>query len=201
MEHVVLLDDAGRAIGTEPKATVHTTVTPLHLAFSAYVFDREGNVLITRRALGKTTWPGVWTNSCCGHPAPDEPLEQAVRRRMIEELGIDTDDVSLVLPSFRYRAVMDSGIVENEICPVFRVLYNGPRPSPDPSEVESFEWIDWQDFLSRGLSGDREMSPWCREQVQQLRRLGRDPLRWPTAPAAALPPAAREGSQLDGSLS
>lgn len=197
MEHVVLLDDAGRAIGIAPKATVHTTATPLHLAFSAYVFDPAGNVLITQRALQKTTWPGVWTNSCCGHPAPSESLEQAVRRRLIEELCIDTDDVSLILPSFRYRAVMDSGIVENEICPVFRVVYDGPAPTPDPAEVESFEWIDWQQLLSTVLNGLRDVSPWCREQVRQLHQLGSEPAYWRTAPAAALPLAAREHLRFD----
>ncbi|TSD49955.1 isopentenyl-diphosphate Delta-isomerase [Rhodococcus sp. KBS0724] len=193
MEYVVLLDDAGRSIGIEPKATVHTTETPLHLAFSAYVFDRRGNLLITRRALEKVTWPGVWTNSCCGHPAPEESLEDTVRRRLNQELGIDVDDVSLALPFFRYRAVMDTGIVENEICPVFRVIYDGPQPLPDPEEVESAEWVDWQEFSDSVLSSSRDVSPWCREQVQQLRQLGLDPGQWPTADAAALPPAAREG--------
>lgn len=190
MEHVVLLDEAGRAVGTEPKATVHTTTTPLHLAFSAYVFDLHGNLLITQRALEKATWPGVLTNSCCGHPAPDEPLELAVRRRLKQELGIDAHDIGLVLPDFRYRAVMDSGIVENEICPVFRVLYHGTQPAPDPAEVHSIEWAEWATFSDDVISGNRAVSPWCHEQVQQLRQLGPDPHLWTTAPASALPPAA-----------
>ncbi|WP_068158260.1 isopentenyl-diphosphate Delta-isomerase [Rhodococcus phenolicus] len=192
MEHVVLLDEAGRAVGTEPKATVHTTETPLHLAFSAYVFDRHGGLLITRRALDKATWPGIWTNSCCGHPGPDEPLGEAVRRRLHHELGIDSSDVDLVLPDFRYHAVMDSGLVENEICPVFRVRYDGPRPVPHPQEVDDLEWIDWPTFSEGVDSGIRTVSPWCREQVRQLRRLGPVPADWPVAPMAALPPAAKD---------
>lgn len=193
MEHVVLLDEAGRAVGTEPKATVHTTATPLHLAFSSYVFDRHGRLLMTRRALDKATWPGVWTNTCCGHPALGEPLREAVRRRLHHELGIDSSEVDLVLPDFRYRAVMDSGVVENEICPVFRVCYDGPPPVPRRGEVDDVDWVDWSTFSAEVDAGARAVSPWCREQVQQLRRLGPDPAAWTAAPLTALPPAARHG--------
>ncbi|UYP19122.1 isopentenyl-diphosphate Delta-isomerase [Rhodococcus sp. Z13] len=192
MEQVVLLDDAGRAVGIEPKATVHTTDTPLHLAFSSYVFDSRGNVLLTRRALDKLTFPGVLTNSCCGHPAPDEPLGEAVRRRLQQELGLEVHDVDVVLPAFRYKAVMDNGIVENEICPVFRVRYDGPPPSPDPAEVHDTEWAEWTTFADDVVAGRREVSVWCREQVYQLRQLGPDPLHWPVASPSELPHAAPE---------
>ena len=89
VELVVLVDDDGTPIGSHPKATVHTTDTPLHLAFSCHVLNAAGEVLVSRRALAKKTWPGVWTNAFCGHPAPGEDMEEAVRRRARDELGLE----------------------------------------------------------------------------------------------------------------
>ncbi|MEV6237243.1 isopentenyl-diphosphate Delta-isomerase [Lentzea sp. NPDC051838] len=189
MEQVVLLAEDGSAIGVEDKAVVHHADTPLHLAFSSYVFDSAGNTVLTRRALHKKTFPGVWTNTCCGHPLPDEDMAEAVLRRLSDELGMKCSDPELLLPGFRYRAEMD-GVVENEMCPVFRVL-SDDEPNPNPDEVDSTERVPWTEFASSVLDGTRVVSAWSRLQIAELVKLGPDPLRWPVAGREGLPSAVR----------
>lgn len=187
---VVLVDDDGHPLGRAPKSTVHHDATPLHLGFSCYVVDDAGRVLVTERARSKPSFPGVLTNSVCGHPAPGERLEDSVRRRARDELGVELTDVRLVLPRFRYRASMN-GLVENELCPVFvgRAVAGSERP--DPAEVDAAEWLLWSSFADDVVSRRRTVSPWCAEQVPRLLALGPDPSAWPTASAAELPAAAR----------
>lgn len=167
-EQVVLLDDAGVAIGTADKVAVHTTDTALHLAFSCHVYNASGEVLVTRRALGKLTWPGVWTNSFCGHPAPDESVEDALRRRGLTELGITVTDLEIVLPDFRYRAVDASGIVENEICPVYRAT-TLDAVTPNPDEVAEFAWVSPESLHDAAIAAPYAFSPWLGWQLEQLR--------------------------------
>jgi isopentenyl-diphosphate delta-isomerase len=188
-EHVVLVDGEGNPIGTAPKSTVHGVETPLHLAFSSYVFDRQARLLLSRRADHKITWPGEWTNSCCGHPLPGEALESAVTRRLDFELGLRVDSIDLVLPSFSYQAVMDNGIMEHELCPVYRVIVSADAV-PNAEEVGAIRWVPWKEFADEVLSGEMPISPWAREQVPLLVALGPDPLTWPAADHANLPPAA-----------
>lgn len=189
-ERVVLLSESGAAVGTALKSEVHHRATPLHLAFSCYVFDRSGALLVTRRALSKTTWPGVWTNSFCGHPAPGEDIRAAVARRAADELGISLSDLRPVLPDFRYRAVMPNGVVENEICPVFAAV-TADAARPDPSEVDGFEQVPWVVFRDDVIDGRRQVSPWCVEQVSQLASWPDDPRSWAAALWETLPAAAR----------
>ncbi|MBL8929712.1 MAG: isopentenyl-diphosphate Delta-isomerase [Kineosporiaceae bacterium] len=167
IEQVVLVDDSGAPIGTCPKAEVHTTSTPLHLAFSCWLLDGAGSVLLTRRALTKITWPGIWTNACCGHPAPGEPNEDAVRRRVGQELGIRLTGLRLALPTFRYLATMDDGTQENEICPVF-VASTPDVLAPDPAEVADWTWTEVGALARRVESGDVRLSPWLRMQFPLL---------------------------------
>ncbi|GGF35687.1 isopentenyl-diphosphate Delta-isomerase [Subtercola lobariae] len=166
-EQVVLLSDAGLPIGVADKALVHTSHTALHLAFSCHIFDEAGRILVTRRALTKRTWPGVWTNSFCGHPGPDEGMESAVRRRAAAELGVTLASLELALPDFRYRAVDASGVVENEICPVYVATLTDAL-APNPDEVAETQWAEPSRLLAAIEATPWAFSPWLSLQLPQL---------------------------------
>lgn len=166
---VILVDEAGTAIGTADKSSVHTIDTPLHLAFSCHVYDPEGRVLVTRRALTKQAWPGVWTNAFCGHPAPGETMEAALERRASYELGISITSIEPLLPEFRYRAVDASGIVENEICPVFRAVTTDAIAA-NPEEVAEWRWVTPDALRASFAATPFVFSPWLVLQLEQLAR-------------------------------
>lgn len=164
---MVLLDAEHRPSGTARRTEVHTTSTPLHLAFSCYLLDDDGRVLLTRRATSKQTFAGVWTNSFCGHPRPGEPMADAVHRYAVRELGTTLRDLHCVLPTFRYRAVDASGIVENELCPVFVATCDGPL-EPNPDEVDALRWVSEDELRGAVAAAPWALSPWMVEQVAEL---------------------------------
>jgi isopentenyl-diphosphate Delta-isomerase len=174
LELVVLLDDDGEPTGVAPKSEVHHSATPLHLAFSCWLVDEQGRTLLTRRAGVKRTWPGAWTNSFCGHPGPDEAIPHAVHRRARFELGADISDPVPELPDFRYRAVMDDGTMENEVCPVY-VARLRTRPEPNPAEVADLRWVPFADLGAAVEADPSSYSPWMREQLDALLRAGWSP--------------------------
>ena len=173
-DHVVLVDDEGRPVGSAPREGVHGAATPLHLAFSCHVVDDDGAILLSRRALTKRSWPGVWTNAFCGHPRPGEDLLDAVRRHGRDELGLTAlGDLTVVLPRFRYRAVDAHGTVENELCPVVLARVAGSRPTvvPDPSEAAEVVWVDASDLGRTSVHAPWALSPWLVAQVRELAEL------------------------------
>ena len=186
-ERVVLVDERGNPIGEQAKSAVHHATTPLHLAFSLYLFDDDGRLLMTRRALGKVTWPGVWTNSCCGHPMPGESMTDAIARRLDLELGLRVTGLRAVLPDFSYRVQDVSGLWENEICPVFvgtaagapgrRTSGGGGRwaVAPHPAEVMDWAWTDFADVASSMATAPFAFSPWAVLQVGQMVEAGSVP--------------------------
>lgn len=186
-EQIVFVDERGEPTGdVAPKLASHHAKTRLHLAFSCYVFNEQGKLLVTQRAHTKKVWPGVWTNSVCGHPAPGESLITAVQRRLEFELGMTATDYQVVLPTYRYRTPTYKGIIENEFCPVF-VARTSMQPRPNPEEVSSIRWDSWSDFLAETANDsddysmfakpDAELSSadgptyswWCKDQLKALK--------------------------------
>ncbi len=167
-ELIVLLDEQHRPIGSAPKLASHTLHTPLHLAFSCYIFNRDGKLLITRRAASKKVWPDVWTNTVCGHPAPGESLQHAIVRRAAFELGIDDlTEITTILPEYRYRTPPCNGIIENEFCPVF-FAKSERDPACNPDEVSDYRWISPSDLRAEISQHPDMFSYWLMDQLKQL---------------------------------
>lgn len=169
-EQIVLVDANGKPTGkTLPKLEAHHANTPFHLAFSCYIFNPQGEFLLTQRANSKKVWPGVWTNSICGHPGPGEEMVDAIQRRLDFELGMKAHDFKLVLPNYTYKTPPFNGIIENEFCPVY-FARTDQEPNPNPDEVEAYKWVSWDDFVSEAKADkDNTYSYWCKDQLKQLK--------------------------------
>jgi isopentenyl-diphosphate delta-isomerase len=152
-----LVDENGVTIGTAEKLAAHTAPGRLHRAFSVFLFDDEGRMLLQRRALGKYHSPGVWSNTCCGHPYPGEEPFVAAARRTAEELGA-APALMREAGTVRYNHPDPaSGLVEQEYNHLFAGLVRG-RPHPDPEEVGETVFADPRD-LAR-LRADGPFSVW-----------------------------------------
>lgn len=167
-ELVILLDDDGREIGTAEKYSTHHANTPLHKAFSCYIFNESGQLLVTKRASVKKVWPGVWTNSACGHPFPGESTEDAIARRLMYELGMSAQDLRCVKSDYRYKTPPFKGIIEHELCPIYLGMQRTPLV-PNPQEVENYRWLDWSEYVKE-ISEDpaNVYSWWCKDQLKHI---------------------------------
>ncbi len=169
-EKVVLVNKQGKPTGeTLPKLAAHHAKTPLHLAFSCYVFNNKGEFLITKRAKSKKVWPGVWTNSVCGHPAPGEDMIDAIKRRLDYELGMSAKDFKVLVPDYTYKTPPFNGIIEHEFCPIYIARAVG-LPRPNPKEVEDFKWVKWGDFITQAEKDKNNVySWWCKDQLRLIK--------------------------------
>ena len=163
-EHVVLVDEQNNRLGLEDKYRVHTADTPLHRGFSLFIINKQGELLLQQRSDSKIAWPGVWSNSGCGHPADGETPQEAAKRRAKFELGIDIDldSIYLILPKYQYK-FEHKGIVENEICPVMAV-FGEFEPKPNPDEVKDTRWIEWPKFMEE-IKKPNKYSQWCQQEA------------------------------------
>jgi isopentenyl-diphosphate Delta-isomerase len=134
---VILVNEEDQPVGTMEKMEVHQQGL-LHRAFSVFIFDRQGNMLLQKRAAGKYHGAGLWTNACCSHPYPGESTESAAERRLFEELGFNTPLKKAF--EFVYKAKVENDLTEHEYDHVFIGTYEG-EINPDEEEVSDFRYV------------------------------------------------------------
>ena len=137
MEHVILVDQDDNAIGTMEKLEAHQRGL-LHRAFSVVIFNSLGEILLQKRARSKYHSGGLWTNACCSHPLPDESMENAIRRKLKQEMGIDLKTEYAY--KFIYRTHLDGGLIEHEYDHVYTGIFDG-EPLINTDEVEAWKSI------------------------------------------------------------
>ena len=148
---IILVDKEDNEIGTEFKLKAHKE-GKLHRAFSIFIFNSKGELLLQRRALKKYHSGGLWTNSCCSHPNPGEEILFSVHRRLKEEMGFDCDMEEIF--SFIYKARLDRGLTENEFDHVFIGKFDG-TPEINKKEAEEVKWVSY-DFLEKDIKENPE---------------------------------------------
>lgn len=157
-QEVILVDEHDQATGTAGKMKAHEEGW-LHRAFSVFIFDSRGRMLLQQRAGGKYHGAHLWTNACCSHPHPDEDTEAAAARRLQEEMGFVTPLEPLF--SFTYRAEVENGLTEHEFDHVFAGEYEGTI-APDKHEVEGYRYEEMR-FIEQQLEQHPEkFTAWFR---------------------------------------
>lgn len=165
-QEIILVDPEDNPVGSAAKLAAHLDGGSLHRAFSVFVFDGEGNMLVQRRARGKYHFGGLWTNACCGHPRPGERTSEAARRRLREEFGFDAEVREMF--RFIYRATDEaSGLTEHELDHVFRGEFEG-EPLPDPDEIEDWRWMRPEELLDDLAASPERYTPWFRVAAERV---------------------------------
>lgn len=155
-EYVVLVDSNDNELGTMEKMEAHEKGV-LHRAFSLFIINDKGEMLIHQRALSKYHSPGLWTNACCSHPRKDEDLRSAVVRRAQEELGIDVEPDYLF--NFTYKAGFSNGLTEHEFDHVFVAKYSADFEFNE-DEVHAYKYVDLKTLLKDVTMNPSDYTPW-----------------------------------------
>lgn len=164
MEQVILVDTNDNPMGSEEKIKAHELAL-LHRAFSVFVFNKKGELMLQRRALSKYHSPGLWTNTCCSHPRPGEETVDAAHRRLLEEMGFDCDLEWKF--SFIYKAPFDNGLTEHEFDHVFFGTYDH-EPFINRDEAEAWKWIKIDDLLADVKKNPSNYTVWFRIALEKM---------------------------------
>jgi isopentenyl-diphosphate delta-isomerase len=166
-EDVIIVNVNGDAIGTMDKMAAHRSGT-LHRAFSVFIFNSKGQLLLQQRALDKYHSGGLWTNTCCSHPRLAEITLDAAHRRLQEEMGLDCELTELF--QFSYRHEFENGLIENEYDHVFMGI-SDELPLPNPSEVAGFRYMDTDLLIFELFEQPHQYTAWfkiCLEKVLEI---------------------------------
>lgn len=163
-EHVILVDSSDNPIGIMEKMEAHEKAL-LHRAFSVFIFNNHGQMLIHKRALEKYHSPGLWTNACCSHPRVGETLSEAAHRRLMEEMGFDCPLEKKF--DFIYKARLDGGLTEHEFDHVLVGSFNGD-PCPNPAEVMDWKYINWEELNQDVLHNPQAYTTWFKIALEKL---------------------------------
>ena len=187
-EALIIVDAQDRILGHGTKAELHQGTGTLHRAFSIFLFNDAGHVLLQQRSADKPLWPEFWSNTCCSHPRRGESYGIATRRRLKEELGVEAP--LRFTHRFRYQAQFSAEGAEHELCSVYVGRIDGD-PKPNPQEVSDWQWISPSALDEWLETNPQNLTPWFKlewaalrsgEHAETLKRLG---LNWNPSKAQA----------------
>lgn len=165
-EPLVLVDTSDQIVGHLDKSSCHDGEGVLHRAFSLFIFNARGELLMQRRHASKRLWPGFWSNSCCSHPRQGETMEDAVQRRCEQELGFRTP--LHYLYKFEYHARFGDLGSEHELCSVYVGNFDG-EPEFNNTEISEIRWISAADLDAALEQTPDQFTPWFKIEWQRLR--------------------------------
>ena len=161
---VILVNEHDEVVGSMEKMEAHQKKL-LHRAFSIFLFNKQGQVLIHQRAEGKYHSAGLWTNTCCSHPKPGEDVLTSARKRLQQEMGIDAELQNAF--TFIYKADVGNGLTEHEFDHVLTGMYEG-TPYPDPDEVQDWQWFQMDDLANRLKTEPEIFTSWFRIALPKM---------------------------------
>ena len=169
MEEVILVDENDNAIRLMEKIKAHQNGGKLHRALSVLIFNSKNELMIQQRAFEKYHWPRIWANTCCTHPRQGEKTIDAAHRRLMEEMGFDTEIEEKFV--FTYKADFENGLTEHETDHVFFGNYE-PNPKINPEEVNAFKWISIPNLLNDIQQNPNNYAPWFKIILEKTQEKG-----------------------------
>ena len=163
-ENVILVDKDDKPLGLMEKMEAHKKAV-MHRAFSVFIFNEEGKLMLQQRALHKYHSPGLWTNTVCSHPRNGETTEEAAHRRIVEEMGFDCSFEEAF--SFIYKAEVGQGLIEHEFDHVF-IGVSKLQPKINPDEVATWKYVDLQWLEDDVANNSKDYTEWFKIALERV---------------------------------